>query len=242
MLAYSQHSFSEKVALITDGANPVGRAVAMQLALLGCYVIVGFSETDEKEKSALEELKSLGTLANAIEADLKSVTGARELVREAEKLYGRLDLLVNCLKFRVDSEFENTTEEVFDDIVNSNLKSAFFVTQEALRLMKSRPKPKIVNVLSACDTAQLLSDIAFTAVNQALVGMTESLSKSLPGKFRINAVAVSEKEKTSSGNDDLDADLFRKKKGIDEDDVARAVIYLLSKESIGINGQVLRVE
>jgi len=242
MPAYSQHSFSEKVALITDGTNPIGRAVAMQLALLGCYVIVGFSETDEKEKNALDELKSLGTLANAVEADLTSAVGAKNLVGEVEKLYGRLDLLVNCLKFRVDSEFESTTEEIFDDVVNSNFKSAFFVTQESLGLMKPRPKPKIVNVLSSCDTAEIEGDVAFSAVNQALVGMTESLSKSLPSKFRINAVAVSEKEKEQPGNDELDADLFRKKKGIDEDDVARTVLYLLSKESIGINGQVLRVE
>lgn len=242
MTTYSQHSFSEKVALITDGANPFGRAVALQLALLGCYVIVGFSEATDEEKNALEELKSLGTLANAFETDLGSVNGMKKLVGEVEKLYGRLDLLVNCLKYQVDSEFENTTEKLFDEVIARNFKSTFFVTQEAVKLMSERPKPKIVSILSMCDTDKAERNAAFRSVNQAMIGMTESLSKGLPSKFRTNAVAVSEKEKVQLGSEELDADLFRAKKGIDEDDVARTVIYLLSKESIGINGQVLRVE
>ncbi|NNE97824.1 MAG: SDR family oxidoreductase [Pyrinomonadaceae bacterium] len=241
MPAYSQHSFSEKVALVTDGTNPVGRAVAMQLALLGCYVIVGFSELTEDEKNALEELRSLGTLANTVEIDITEATGAKKLIEEVEKLYGRLDLLINCLKFADDSPFESTNEKHFDRILEANFKSVFFVTQEALRLMKPRPNPKIVSVLSMCDSEETKNNIAFAAANQAVVGATRSLAVALPSKFRINAVAVSEKEKNQPDNDPLDPELFRAKKEIDEDDVARTIIYLLSKESIGINGQIVRV-
>ena len=245
MPAPSQHAFSEKVSLITDGTNPIGRAVAMQLALLGSYVIVGFSKTSDENKRALEELKSLGTLANAFEVDTSTVDGAKKLVSEVENLYGRLDLLVNCLKFRDDSEFVNTSEENFDATINANLKSAFFVTQEALRLMNPRPKAKIVNITSACDTEKALENVAFCSANSALVGMTKSLAKALPNKFRVNAIAVSEKEKAQSNAskfDELDAELFRAKKGIDNDDVARTVVYLLSSEAIGINGQILKIE
>ena len=238
----SQHAFSEKVALITDGSNPIGRAVAMQLALYGSYVIVGFSKTTEEDKRALEELKSLGTLANAFELNTSSVAGAGKLVAEVENLYGRLDLLVNCLKFGGDSEFEEITEDVFDETLNFGLKAAFFVTQEAMRLMKPRPKPKIVNVFSAADTLETEKNIAFASVNQALRGMTESLAKFLPDKFRVNAVAVSEKEKPPPKHDKLDEELFRVKKGIDADDVARTILYLLSSEAIGLNGQIIKVK
>ena len=68
----SSHAFAEKVALITDGANPIGRAAAMQLALYGCFVIVGFSEETPENFRALEELKSLGTLANAVKSDVST--------------------------------------------------------------------------------------------------------------------------------------------------------------------------
>ena len=237
MPAPSVHAFAEKVALITDGANPIGRAVAMQLALQGSYVIVGLSS--ENQASAIEELKSLGTLANAVKADISTVEGAKTLVGEVEKMFGRIDLLVNCLKHQTDSAFDETNEKTFDDSVNSNLKSAFFVTQEAIRLMKSRPKPKIVNLVSAIDTPETEANVLYAATQNSLVGFTKSLAKSLPKNFRVNAVAVSEKQ-TSAEN--LDPELFRAKKGISEDDIARTIVYLLSSEAIGLNGQILTVE
>ncbi len=245
MPAPSQHAFSEKVALITDGTNPVGRAVAMQLALFGAYVIVGFSTPTAADRNALEELKSLGTLANYFEADVSTVNGAKKLIAEVENLYGRLDLLVNCLKFESDSEFEDTTEEIFDKMIDGNLKGTFFLTQEALRLMKTRPKGKIVNISSACDSDKTSKNLAFVAANSAMIGWTKSLAKTLPNKFRVNAILVSEKEKTQTHFDKfskMDEELFRVKKGIDIDDVARTVVYLLSSESIGLNGQVFKIE
>lgn len=237
MPAPSVHAFAEKVALITDGANPVGRAVAMQLALQGSYVVAGLSSGENA--GAIEELKSLGTLADAVKADVSTVEGAKILVGEVEKTFGRIDLLVNCVKLETGSPFGETSEKTFDDSVNANLKSAFFVTQEAIRLMKSRPKPKIVNLVSAIDTPETGANVLYASAQNALVGFTKSLAKSLPKNFRVNAVAVSEKQ---TSNENLDAELFRAKKGISEDDVARTIVYLLSSEAIGLNGQILTVE
>jgi 3-oxoacyl-[acyl-carrier protein] reductase len=234
MVTQSVHAFSEKVALVTDGANPVGRAVALQLALLGSYVIVGFSEKSAENTTALQELKSLGTLANAVEANIKTVEGAKILIGEVEKMFGRLDLLVNTLKFQGESSFLETSEDIWTKTVESNLKSAFFVTQNAIPLMKARPKPAIVNVAYADETI-----VAFSAVQAGLIGLTKSLAKEFAPKFRINCVEISKNENAKT--DILDAELFRPKSGIAEDDVARAIIYLLSSEAVGLNGQVLTV-
>ncbi|MEP6903742.1 MAG: SDR family NAD(P)-dependent oxidoreductase [Actinomycetota bacterium] len=239
MPAQSIHAFAEKVALITDGESPIGRAVALQLALQGSYVIVGFANSSEANKSAIAELQNLGTLANAVEADISTLEGAKKLVAEVEKMFGRIDLLVNCLKFRRDSTFDETTGEVFEKTLNANLKAAFFVTQEAVRLMKSRPKPKIVNVVSALDTDGAAQDVLFALSQTAVIGLTRSLAKSLPKNFRVNVVAVSEKP---GKNENLDAQLFRVKSGISEDDTARTILFLLSSEAIGLNGQILKVE
>lgn len=238
MPAPSSHAFSEKVALVTDGSDPVGRAVAMQLALYGCYVIVGFSDTADETRRALDELKNLGTLASAVESDVSSAEGAKNLVGEVEKTFGRLDLLVNCVKFRIDSAFQETCADVFDKTIGANLKAAFFAVQSALPLMKPRPKPKIVNIVSACDTEGVRKNVAFVAAQKAVIGLTETLAETLPKNFRVNAVAVSEKRQSGEV---LDAELFRPRQGISADDAARAVVYLLSAEAIGVNGQVLTV-
>lgn len=239
MSATTIHAFAEKVALITDGENPIGRAIALQLALQGSYVIVGFAASSAENKRAISELQSLGTLASAVEADISTVEGAKKLVAGVEEMFGRLDLLVNCLKFQADSTFYQTTEEVFEKSFDANLKAAFFVTQESLRLMTMRPKPKIVNVVSALDTDATAHNVLFAASQKALIGLTESLAKSLPGNFRVNAVAVSEKRGKNEG---LGVELFRAKGGISEDDTARTISFLLSSEAIGLNGQILTVE
>jgi 3-oxoacyl-[acyl-carrier protein] reductase len=235
----SIHAFAEKVALITDGTSPIGRAVALQLALQGAFVITAFSKISEHEKRALDELKSLGTLANAVEADISTVEGAEFLIREVEELFGRIDYLVNCLKFKNNSVFDETTLEIFSETFAANYKSAFFVTKEALRLMKTRPKPKIVNVISALDTEETAQNPMFASTQKALIGLTESLAKSLPKNFRVNAVAVSEKQ---SDEVNADAELFRPKTAVSADDVARTILFLLSSESIGLNGQIIKIE
>lgn len=239
MPAPSIHAFAEKVALISDGENPVGRAVALQLALQGAYVVVGFANSTAENKRAIGELQNLGTLANAVETDVSSPEGAKKLVLEVEEMFGRIDLLVNCLKFSGNSTFEETSEEVFDETVSKSLKAAFFVTKEAVRLMKTRPKPKIVNVVSAVDTEDAEKNVLLAASQRSLVGLTESLAKTLPKNFRVNAVAVTEKQPKA---ENLDTELFRPQAGISEDDTARTILFLLSSEATGLNGQVLKVE
>lgn len=239
MSPQSIHAFAEKVALITDGTSRIGKAVALQLALQGAFVIVGYSESSAEEESAINELRSLGTLAGGVKADLSTADGAKSLVESVNKTYGRLDLLVNCVRFLPEATFEDTTEEIFAKVLDCNVRSTFFVTQAALNLMKDRPKPKIVNVVSACDTTETGQNAAFSIASAGVAEVTRSLAASLPAKFRVNCVRVSEKTGASKAPEN---DLFRIDKGVSADDVARTVLYLLSGEATGLNGQILTVE
>ncbi|HEY8562014.1 MAG TPA: SDR family oxidoreductase [Pyrinomonadaceae bacterium] len=239
MPAPTINAFAEKVALITDGENPVGRAVALQLALQGAYVVVGYADSSKENARAIGELQNLGTLADAVETDVSTVDGAKALVGAVERMFGRIDFLVNCLKFSVDSTFEDIGEAAFEAAFGKSAKGVFFVTKEAMPLMKMRPKPKIVNVISALDTDEAQKNVLLAATQKSLIGLTESLAASLPKNFRVNAVAVSEKRVAGEA---LDAELFRPRGGVSEDDVARAVLFLLSSEAIGLNGQILKVE
>lgn len=241
MPAHSIHAFAEKVTLITDAASPVGRAVALQLALLGSYVVAGFSAAaaGEETKRALEELKSLGTLADAVETDVSTVEGAKALVAEVGKLYGRLDLLVNTLKFEPPhASFEETGEALWQTTIDANLKSVFFVTQAALPLMSPRPKPAIVNVVTNYEATAAEKNPAFAAAQSAIVGLTKQFSGQLPKNFRVNCVAVNEKPEEKSDP----SELFRTSQNVAADDVARVVVYLLSAEAKALNGQILTVD
>ena len=137
MPAPSIHGFAEKVALIINGSEGVGRACAMQLALQGCFVICSYQTSSDETASALNELQSLGTLASSFE-----FVDAKTLVDEVDKMFGRLDLLVNCVKDNEDSTFQIET-----------------VTKECLRLMQPRPKGLIVNVISENQTIHFVADL-----------------------------------------------------------------------------------
>jgi NAD(P)-dependent dehydrogenase (short-subunit alcohol dehydrogenase family) len=97
--------FRRKSRAATDGANPIGRAVALQLALQGSYVITAFPGLKQSDVRAIDELYSRGTLAGAIQAEVTTSKGAAEVVEEVERTFGRLDLLVNCLKFPRESSY-----------------------------------------------------------------------------------------------------------------------------------------
>ena len=133
----SVHAFAEKVALITDGTSPIGRAVALQLALQGAFVICSYEKASAADVAALDELKSLGTLANSFE-----FTDAKTLIDEVDNLFGRLDLLVNCVKKEDDSVLQIE-----------------MLTNESLRLMKPRPKGLIVNVVSENQTVHFVETL-----------------------------------------------------------------------------------
>ena len=228
------HQFAEKVALVSDASSPIGRAVSMQLALQGSYVVGLFPSASSGSEASVSELVELGTLAHAFAIDPSTSAGAKRAADQVTGLFGRLDLLINCLKFRPESSFESITEPDFAETVSRNIGSSFFLTQAVLGLMKGRPKPKIVNLITAIDDSH---EPLFEATQSAVAGITRSLAGMLPGNYRVNCVEVKEvKGGESAGNE-----LFRDPSAVAPDDVARAVLFLLSSESKSINGQVMKL-
>jgi 3-oxoacyl-[acyl-carrier protein] reductase len=241
MPAPGQHVFSEKVALVTGSTSPIGRAVSMQLGLYGCYVIAAHTGAATPDVNAVEELRSLGTLAHSFDADLSTSAGAAELIDKIDGLYGRLDILVNCLNHTGGEEFPAVTDEQFSASVDQIVRPAVFGTLEALRLFKDRPKPRIVNVLQYRPPAGPGNGFLGAAMNSAVESITRAMASFLPANYRVNAVAVKDTGKAGVADEELDPELFRPRSGIDPDDVARTVVFLLSSEAKGVNGQVLEI-
>lgn len=234
----SVHQFSEKVALITDGTDPIGRATALQLALNGAYVIVGVPLGADADGS-IEDLKMLGTLASAVNCDLRTASGVDELIKGVDDQFGRLDLLVNCLKFRPQSAFLEMSESEFDETYTANVRSVLMVVQKANRLMSGRSRARIVNVASSLDSPETAENPGFAASQAALEGMTVSMALSMPKNFRVNAISVSE---AKGAVPDGDPELFQARPQVSPDDAARAILFLLSSEATSVNGQIVRLK
>lgn len=106
--------------------------------------------------------------------------------------------------------------------------------------MADRPKPKIVNIFSACDSESGKKDVAAISANAAIEAFTVALASNAAPNFSVNGICVSELA-TGNRNEEMDPELFRSNSGIDADDTARAALFLLSSEAKGLSGQILRV-
>ena len=210
----SVHQFAEKVSLVTDITDPIGRAAALQLALQGSYVIGGVPKGSPDDGGLAEELRSLGTLALTAEYIPSTADGAKELVDVVKGAFGRLDILVNCLKIGADSAFFEPGETSgTDDGISDPVADA------AIGLMGERPKPRMVFVFQWAATeasgSKHESQLAATFVMK--------LVERSPKNFRVNAV------ETVSGTESRLATA--------PDDVARVILFLLSSEATAVNGQ-----
>lgn len=232
MSTHSVHQFAEKVAVISDVSDPIARAAALQLGLLGAFVVAGSAAATEEGTRAMEELRSLGTLAAFVAADAATDAGAEKLVAEAANSFGRIDLLVNCPEFSPTTALAGSAIET---VSSQRLFAAQLLINKAFPLMENRPRPKVVNVISAFSEA--LKDPIFAAEQAALEAYTHSLSRSVPTKFRVNCVAA---DLGTPPEETDELQLFRPTGTLSPDDAARVIVFLLSSEAIAINGQTIR--
>lgn len=221
MSVVSIHQFAEKVSLITDITDPVGRAAALQLALQGSYVIGGVPEGSEDDGIA-EELRSLGTLASTVEYVYGTEEGARDLLDAVDRTFGRLDLLVNSLKN--DTEWEYLQNDDAEPTAEGKSYRLDPITEAARRLMAPRPKPKIVFVASSNSGDRLHGDAAESSFVSTYVSKAADI---LFPNFRVNAVEM------AVGQDGEST--------VPPDDAARVVLFLLSNESSAVKGQSIRL-
>jgi 3-oxoacyl-[acyl-carrier protein] reductase len=246
----SFRGFSERVALVTGGAQGLSRAVALQLAFEGAYVIISHPPADEESASVTGELREIGTLAHSFAADVSRADEVQSLFAGIEELYGRLDLLVNCASLKSNARLAELTEEAWDETLNVNLKSVFLCTQAAARLMLKRPKAAMVNLAAetSLDAGSGQSAV-YVAAQAGIIGLTRALAQELAPRVRVNCIVVrnssanhqTTQSETSAQLPDAGALSHMAETRPAPDEVARACIYLLSSDAASITGQTLIV-
>jgi 3-oxoacyl-[acyl-carrier protein] reductase len=216
--------FAEKVALVTGGVTGVARAVALQLALEGAYVIVQFEPDDDSARSIVSELQALGTLAVPAVGDIRTAEGVKQVFDVVGANYGRLDLLVNACDAWEASDVEHASTDAWNHAMEAGLMSPFLCCRAAIPMMKGRPSPAIVNVSYTAEREE--TSLTGIVTSSAIAGLTRGLAAQLKPRIRVNCVS------TLSGRSEAPPA---------SDDVARVCVYLLSSEAKGVNGEVVKV-
>jgi NAD(P)-dependent dehydrogenase (short-subunit alcohol dehydrogenase family) len=180
--------FSGKVAIVTGGALGIGRAVARRLLTEGASVVI-CSDREEQIERTVEELRGEDLEARGIRADVTSSADMKRLVGFAVETYGGVDVLVNSAGIQRYGTVVQTDEEVWDEVLDVNLKGIYLASKEAIPQMRERGGGAIVNLSSVQAFASQKGVAAYTASKGAINALTRAMALDhAQENIRVNAV------------------------------------------------------
>jgi 3-oxoacyl-[acyl-carrier protein] reductase len=236
-----------KIALVTGSSRGLGRGIAIALAKHGCKVFLNYKSNHEAAIRTQNEITEFGGIAELAPADMSI---RREVVDLFEKIdrEGRLDILVNNAGVNRRQNFMETSDADWDYVLDTNLKGPFIASQEAFRIMENQKYGRIVNISSISGQNHGPKTIHYAVSKAGLNSLTKVLARYGAGNgILVNAVAPgiipteqTESELNSAGGRAYLDQTLLKTFGT-TDDVAAAVLYLVSKSGDYITGQVISI-
>jgi NAD(P)-dependent dehydrogenase (short-subunit alcohol dehydrogenase family) len=240
-------------AVVTGAATGIGRATALALAEAGAEVtLVDLAEPSDAA-ATLAHIQETGCRASYLQADLSSAANCHRVVETAAGEMGRLDILVNVAggagvsnggnRRMAYADFVDITEADFDEIVNSNLKSAFFCCQAAAKVMLAQGGGKIINFGSEQAYVGFPLLAHYASAKAGILTLTRSLALALAPDIKVNTVSPGPvaTESMRSGfefTDEVREQIPLKRWGVPEE-IAQSVLFLASSAGDFYTGQVL---
>lgn len=237
----------DKVVLITGASRGIGKSIAEECVKHGAKVAFTYLSSEEKAKALEAELSKDGGIAKGFKSDAAKFDEAQKLVDDVVAEFGTIDVLVNNAGITRDTLLMRMTEEQWDEVINTNLKSAFNLTKAVQRPMLKAKAGSIINMSSVVGVSGNAGQANYAASKAGLIGFTKSVAQELGSRnIRSNAIAPGfiETEMTEV----LDQKVVEEwrssiplKRGGKPEDVANLVVFLGSDMSTYITGQTINV-
>lgn len=177
-----------KSAVVTGAGRGIGRAIAIGYAEAGANVAI-LSRTKEDLEEVATQVERLGRKALVVQTDVTERSQVQEAFRSIADQFGAIDVLVNNAGMNIRSKALDVTDGEWDQIMQTNLKSAFMCAQEAGRVMKAQHSGKIVTITSVAGHVALRTGVVYAATKAALIQMTKVLALEW-GSYGINVNAI----------------------------------------------------
>jgi len=233
-----------KVALVTGASRGIGRACAIALAKAGLDVVVNYAGNEEAANKTVEDIKQLGVNAVAKKFNVADREAAEASIKEIMEEFGRIDVLVNNAGITRDGLFMRMNETQWLDVINTNLNSAYYVTNPVSKIMIKQRSGAIINMASISGIYGNAGQANYSTAKAGLIGFTKALAKELASRnIRVNAVAPGfvQTDMTKDLPTDAIIEHIPLKKLGQPEDIAAAVKFL-AVDTEYITGQVLSVD
>ncbi|MCQ2110069.1 MAG: 3-oxoacyl-[acyl-carrier-protein] reductase [Bacteroidaceae bacterium] len=237
-----------KVALVTGATRGIGNAIANRLAEEGADIAFTFVSSVDRAIVVEDELKGKGVKAKGYQSNASDFNGTAELVADVVKEFGKIDILINNAGITKDGLMMRMSEQQWDDVINTNLKSAYNFIHACAPLMMRQRSGNILNVSSVVGIHGNAGQCNYSASKAGMIGLTKSIAKELGSRgVRANAIAPGfiMTEMTAK----LDENVLKEwckgipmQRGGSVKEVADAALFLVSDMSAYITGQVLQID
>lgn len=235
----------EKVAIITGASRGIGREIAKQLARNKIKVIANYNQSENEAKELKAELEKENIEIDIIKADVSKRKEAQELVKFVLDKYKKIDVLVNNAGISEYKMFTDETDEDWNKVINTNLYSAFVMSQEVIPNMVHYKEGCIINISSIWGMVGASLEVLYSISKAGMNGMTKALAKELgPSNIRVNAIAPGSIKTDMNANltqeelENLEKEIPLERIGKAED-IAKCVKWLI--EDNYTTGQVISI-
>lgn len=237
-----------KNALVTGAGRGIGKAIALELAAKGAFVIVNYNGSKEAAEQTVAEIKAAGGDAVAYQCSVSDYEACGAMITALIKEYTHIDILVNNAGITRDGLLMKMSEEDFDAVINTNLKGCFNTIRHMSRYFLKQRAGKIINISSVSGILGNAGQANYSASKAGVIGLTKAVARELASRgINVNAVAPGfvETDMTDALSDSVKENLKSQiplgKIGHPQD-IAKAVAFLASPDANYVTGQVLSVD
>jgi 3-oxoacyl-[acyl-carrier protein] reductase len=237
-----------QTVIITGASRGIGEAIALKLAEEGANIAFTYVSSGEKAKALEEKVKTLGVNAKAYQSNAGIFTDCESFVTEVLKEFGTIDVCINNAGISKDNLILRMSEEQWDEVMQTNLKSVYNMTKQVIRPMMKARKGSIINMSSIVGMKGNAGQSSYAASKAGIIGFTKSIAQELGSRnIRCNAIAPGFvetdmthylKEGDTAKNYITNIPLGRFGKGAD---IANVALFLASELSSYVTGQVISV-